>query len=86
MCAGFPVCSLVMVFINKGWFIPVYYMCMCLSAGLEGAAFQSRLPVDKMTSQEASCFPDLVNGSTQGQKIFLYLRNRMVRRLPLSLQ
>ena len=56
--------------------------CTCITyvfvAGLEGAAFQSRLPVDKMTSQEANCFPDLVNGSTQGQKIFLYLRNRMV--------
>ncbi|XP_076444421.1 lysine-specific histone demethylase 1A-like [Babylonia areolata] len=47
--------------------------------GLEGAAFQSRLPVDKMTSQEANCFTDLANGSTQGQKIFLYLRNRMLQ-------
>ncbi|XP_025088904.1 lysine-specific histone demethylase 1A-like isoform X3 [Pomacea canaliculata] len=47
--------------------------------GLEGAAFQSRLPVDKMTSQEANCFPDLVNGSPQGQKIFLYLRNRLLQ-------
>lgn len=28
--------------------------------GLEGAAFQSRVPNDKMTQVEAACFPDLV--------------------------
>jgi lysine-specific histone demethylase 1 len=30
------------------------------STGLEGAAFQSRVPFDKMTQVEAACFPDLV--------------------------
>ena len=51
---------------------------MLFSSGLDGAAFQSRLPPDKMTSQEAISFPDLINGSSQGQKIFIYIRNRMV--------
>ncbi|XP_068698016.1 lysine-specific histone demethylase 1A-like isoform X3 [Montipora foliosa] len=47
--------------------------------GLEGAAFQSRLPFDKMTSQEVSCFPDVSQGPPQIQKHFLYLRNRMLQ-------
>ena len=46
--------------------------------GLEGAAFQSRLPYDKMTAQEAACFPDIAQSSPQTQKLFLYVRNRMV--------
>ena len=52
-----------------------------MTSGLEGAAFQSRLPVDKMTAQEASAFPDIVQGSPQSQKVFLYLRNRIVSAL-----
>ncbi len=32
--------------------------------GLEGAAFQSRVPFDKMTQVEAACFPDLVSEFT----------------------
>ncbi|XP_069128605.1 lysine-specific histone demethylase 1A-like isoform X3 [Argopecten irradians] len=47
--------------------------------GLEGAAFQSRLPFDKMTSQEAACFPDIIQGPPQSQKVFLYLRNRQIQ-------
>ena len=46
--------------------------------GLEGAAFQSRLPYDKMTAQEAACFPDIAQSSPQTQKLFLYVRNRIV--------
>ena len=46
--------------------------------GIEGAAFQSRLPFDKMTSQEASCFPDVSQGPPPVQKLFLYIRNRLV--------
>ncbi|MEQ2218400.1 Lysine-specific histone demethylase 1A, partial [Xenoophorus captivus] len=45
-------------------------------SGLEGAAFQSRLPHDRMTSQEAACFPDIISGPQQTQKVFLYIRNR----------
>ncbi|KAK6170755.1 hypothetical protein SNE40_019068 [Patella caerulea] len=47
--------------------------------GLEGAAFQSRLPLDKMTSQEAACFPDIIQGPPQAQKVFLYIRNRILQ-------
>ena len=47
--------------------------------GLEGAAFQSRMPSDKLTSLEASCLPDIANGAPQTQKLYIYLRNRLVR-------
>jgi len=50
----------------------------CIDTGLEGAAFQSRMPFDKMTSQEAACFPDILQGPPQAQKVFLYIRNRIV--------
>ncbi|XP_012225605.1 lysine-specific histone demethylase 1A isoform X3 [Linepithema humile] len=47
--------------------------------GLEGAAFQSRLPFDKMTSTEAACFPDVSSGPPQTQKVFLHIRNRLLQ-------
>lgn len=47
--------------------------------GLEGAAFQSRLPFDKMTGQEAACFPDIAQGLPQSQKVFLHIRNRLLQ-------
>lgn len=47
--------------------------------GLEGAAFQSRLPFDKMTAQEAACFPDISQGPPQTQKVFLHIRNRLLQ-------
>ncbi|KXJ15468.1 Lysine-specific histone demethylase 1A [Exaiptasia diaphana] len=47
--------------------------------GLDGAAFRSRLPSDKMTSQEASCFPDISQGPPHIQKQFLYIRNRLLQ-------
>ncbi|XP_054724533.1 lysine-specific histone demethylase 1A-like [Uloborus diversus] len=47
--------------------------------GLEGAAFQSRLPFDKMTSQEAACFPDIAQGMSSSQKVFLNIRNRLLQ-------
>lgn len=46
--------------------------------GLEGAAFQSRLPFDKLTSTESACFPDVATGPAQTQKVFLHIRNRVV--------
>ena len=46
--------------------------------GLEGAAFQSRMPFDKMTQVEAACFPDLVTPQ-QTQKLFLHIRNRLLQ-------
>nr|XP_006824583.1 PREDICTED: lysine-specific histone demethylase 1A-like isoform X2 [Saccoglossus kowalevskii] len=47
--------------------------------GLDGAAFSARLPSDKMTSQEAACFPDIVQSPPQTQKLFLYIRNRLLQ-------
>uniref|UniRef100_T1JI28 Lysine-specific histone demethylase n=1 Tax=Strigamia maritima TaxID=126957 RepID=T1JI28_STRMM len=47
--------------------------------GLEGAAFQSRVPFDKMTAQEAACFPDIAQGPPQTQKVFLHIRNRLLQ-------
>lgn len=46
--------------------------------GLEGAAFQSRLPFEKLSSTEAACFPDVSGGLPQTQKVFLHIRNRLV--------
>lgn len=47
--------------------------------GLEGAAFQSRLPFDKLTSTEAACFSDVSGGPPQTQKVFLHIRNRLLQ-------
>lgn len=49
-----------------------------LLTGLEGAAFQSRLPFEKLTSIEAACFSDVSGGPPQTQKVFLHIRNRLV--------
>ena len=35
----------------------------------QGAAFQSRVPFDKMTQVEAACFPDLVSLDLASQKL-----------------
>ncbi|XP_038077080.1 lysine-specific histone demethylase 1A-like isoform X2 [Patiria miniata] len=47
--------------------------------GLDGAAFSARLPSDKMTAQEAACFPDIIQSPAQTQKLFLYIRNRLLQ-------
>ena len=52
------------------------------STGLEGAAFQSRLPVDKLSAEEASSFPDVAQSIPASQKLFLHIRNRLV--LPIK--
>lgn len=49
--------------------------------GLEGAAFQSRLPYDKMTTQETNYFRDIADGPPSFQRQFLYVRNRLVCKL-----
>lgn len=46
---------------------------------MEGAAFQSRLPVDKLHADEAARFPDIEQGVAATQKLFLYIRNRLVK-------
>lgn len=47
--------------------------------GLEGAAFQSRLPCDKMTSNEAACFPEIIKNGLAAQRVFLNIRNRILQ-------
>lgn len=43
---------------------------------MEGAAFQSRLPFDKMSSLEAECFSDLQGPSSH---TFVQIRNRVLK-------
>lgn len=50
-----------------------------LFSGLEGAAFQSRMPFDKMTSTEAACFPDIAQAALQTIKVYLHIRNRILQ-------
>lgn len=50
-----------------------------LFSGLEGAAFQSRMPFDKMTSLEAACFPDIAQAALQTIKVYLNVRNRILQ-------
>lgn len=47
--------------------------------GLEGAAFQSRLPFDKMTSNEAASFPETTKCGLPAQLVFLNIRNRILQ-------
>ena len=47
--------------------------------GLEGAAFQSRLPFEKMTSGEAACFPEITKNGLVAQRVFLNIRNRLLQ-------
>lgn len=49
-----------------------------IMSGLEGAAFQSRLPFDKMTSGEEACFPDIIKTGLIAQRVFLNIRNRCI--------
>lgn len=53
----------------------LYISCVMLYS-LEGAAFQSRLPFDKMSSLEAECFSDLQGASSQA---FVQIRNRVLK-------
>lgn len=48
----------------------------CWHYSLEGAAFQSRLPFDKMSSLEAECFSDLAGPSSH---TFIQIRNRILK-------
>nr|XP_019552721.2 possible lysine-specific histone demethylase 1-like [Aedes albopictus] len=50
-----------------------------IMAGLEGAAFQSRLPFEKMTASEAVCFPEITKHGLVAQRVFLNVRNRILQ-------
>lgn len=46
---------------------------------LDGAAFASRMPANKMTQQEIEFFPDVAHGSQSAMLEFLYIRNRLLQ-------
>lgn len=50
-----------------------------LSTALDGAAFASRMPANKMTQQEIEFFPDVAHGSQSAMLEFLYIRNRLLQ-------
>uniref|UniRef100_A0AAR5QL07 SWIRM domain-containing protein n=1 Tax=Dendroctonus ponderosae TaxID=77166 RepID=A0AAR5QL07_DENPD len=50
-----------------------------LFSGLDGAAFQSRMPFDKLTSTEAASFPDIASAALQTIKVYLNIRNRILQ-------
>ena len=45
---------------------------------LIGAAFQSRLSHDELSTLEKSLFPDIANGSSKHIQAFLEIRNKIV--------
>ena len=49
------------------------------TAALDGAAFASRMPANKMTQQEMEFFPDVAHGSQSAMLEFLYIRNRLLQ-------
>ena len=46
---------------------------------MDGAAFASRMPANKMTQQETEFFPDVAHGSQSAMLEFLYIRNRLLQ-------
>ena len=54
-------------------------VCVCVCAGLEGAAFGSRMPANRMTQQEIEFFPDIAHGSQPALMEFLLIRNRLLQ-------
>ena len=46
--------------------------------GLDGAAFSSRMPADKLTKQEIEFFSDIARGSNSTILDFIFVRNKIV--------
>jgi len=46
--------------------------------GLDGAAFSSRMPADKLTRQEIEFFSDIAQGSNSTVLDFIFVRNKIV--------
>ena len=57
---------------------PTHYIYP-LPQGLDGAAFQSRLPANKLTKQEMDFFPDIASGSQSAIMEFLFIRNKLLQ-------
>ena len=71
-------------------FIKYLFICkqhfLFPTVGLEGAAFQSRVHADKLTTLEGSLFADISAAPSTTHKIFLYIRNRIVSDIALTKQ
>ena len=52
-----------------------------ISLGLDGAAFSSRMPADKLTKQEIEFFSDIAQGSNSTILDFIFVRNKIVSSL-----
>lgn len=49
-----------------------------IPSGLDGAAFSSRMPVDKLTKQEIEFFSDIAQGSNSTILDFIFVRNKIL--------
>lgn len=49
------------------------------TVGLDGSAFQSRMPADKLTTLEGSLFSDIVKSPPHTHRLFLHIRNRILQ-------
>jgi len=47
-------------------------------SGLDGAAFASRMPANKLTQMEAEIFTDVAHGSQSAIMEFLFIRNKLL--------
>jgi len=52
--------------------------CILMMTGLDGAAFSSRMPADKLTKQEIEFFSDIAQGSNSTILEFIFVRNKIV--------
>ena len=49
------------------------------SPGLDGAAFSSRMPANRVTQCEGEFFPDVAHGSQSATMEFLFIRNKLLQ-------
>lgn len=50
-----------------------------IPSGLDGAAFASRIPANRLTQQEMDYFPDIAHGSQSALLEFLFIRNKLLQ-------
>ena len=52
---------------------------VAVTSGLDGAAFASRIPANRLTQQEMDYFPDIAHGSQSALLEFLFIRNKLLQ-------
>ena len=52
---------------------------MFTSLGLDGAAFASRMPANKLTQMETEIFFDIAHGTPSAIMEFLFIRNKLIQ-------